>query len=56
MYKLNKVTLLLASAALVTSASAQTVDNWRNGNGELAWKNGAGDLCWRNNSWTPVFL
>jgi len=54
MNKLNKVALLLASAALVTSAGAQTVDNWRNGNGELAWKNGAGDLCWRNSSWTPA--
>jgi OOP family OmpA-OmpF porin len=48
------VALLLASAALVTAAGAQTVDNWRNGNGELAWKNGAGDLCWRNSSWTPA--
>ena len=54
MNKLNKVALLLASAALVTAAGAQTVDNWRNGNGELAWKNGAGDLCWRSSSWTPA--
>jgi OOP family OmpA-OmpF porin len=54
MNKLNKVALLLASAALVTAAGAQSVDNWRNGNGELAWKNGAGDLCWRNSSWTPA--
>ena len=54
MNKLNKVALLLASAALVTAAGAQTVDNWRNGNGELAWKNGAGDLCWRSTSWTPA--
>ena len=54
MNKLNKVALLLASAALVTAAGAQTVDNWRNGSGELVWKNGAGDLCWRNSSWTPA--
>ena len=54
MNKLNKVALLLASAALVTAAGAQTVDNWRSGNGELVWKNGAGDLCWRNSSWTPA--
>jgi OOP family OmpA-OmpF porin len=54
MNKFNKVALLLASAALVTAAGAQTVDNWRNGNGELAWKNGAGDLCWRSSSWTPA--
>ena len=54
MNKLNKVALLLASAVLVTAAGAQTVDNWRSGNGELVWKNGAGDLCWRNSSWTPA--
>jgi OOP family OmpA-OmpF porin len=54
MNKFNKVALLLASAALVTAAGAQTVDNWRNGNGELAWKNGAGDLCWRSSNWTPA--
>ncbi len=54
MNKFNKVALLLASAALVTAAGAQTVDNWRNGTGELAWKNGAGDLCWRSSSWTPA--
>jgi OOP family OmpA-OmpF porin len=54
MNKFNKVALLLASAALVTAAGAQTVDNWRNGTGELAWKNGAGDLCWRNSNWTPA--
>ncbi|MEY3461451.1 MAG: Outer rane porin precursor [Pseudomonadota bacterium] len=54
MNKFNKVALLLASAALVTAAGAQTVDNWRNGTGELAWKNGAGDLCWRSSNWTPA--
>lgn len=54
MNKFNKVALLLASAALVTAAGAQTVDNWRSGTGELAWKNGAGDLCWRSSNWTPA--
>lgn len=54
MNKFNKVALLLASAALVTAAGAQSVDNWRNGTGELAWKNGAGDLCWRDSNWTPA--
>ena len=54
MNKFNKVALLLASAALVTAAGAQSVDNWRNGSGELAWKNGAGDLCWRSSNWTPA--
>jgi len=54
MNKLNKLAVLFASAALVTAAGAQTVDNWRNGTGELAWKNGAGDLCWRDANWTPA--
>ena len=54
MKKLNKVALLLASAALVTAAGAQTVDNWRNANGELVWKNAGGELCWRSSSWTPA--
>jgi OOP family OmpA-OmpF porin len=54
MKKLNKVAMLFASAALVTAAGAQTVDNWKSGNGELNWKNGAGDLCWRGANWTPA--
>jgi len=54
MKKLNKLAVLFASAALVTVAGAQSVDNWRNGTGELAWKNGAGDLCWRDAGWTPA--
>ena len=54
MKKLNKLAVLFASVALVTAAGAQSVDNWRNGTGELAWKNGAGDLCWRGANWTPA--
>jgi len=54
MKKLNKVAMLFASAALVTAAGAQTVDNWKNGTNELNWKNGAGDLCWRDANWTPA--
>ncbi|MDO9278642.1 MAG: OmpA family protein [Polaromonas sp.] len=54
MKKLNKLAVLFASVAMVTAAGAQSVDNWRNGTGELAWKNGAGDLCWRDASWTPA--
>jgi len=54
MKKLNKVAMLFASAALVTAAGAQTVDNWKNGTNELSWKNGAGDLCWRDSNWTPA--
>ncbi|MEO7954749.1 MAG: OmpA family protein, partial [Polaromonas sp.] len=44
MKKLNKVAMLFASAALVTAAGAQTIDNWKNGNGELVWKNGTNEL------------
>jgi OOP family OmpA-OmpF porin len=54
MNKFNKLAVLFASAAIVTVAGAQSVDNWRNGAGDLAWKNGAGDLCWRGANWTPA--
>ncbi len=54
MKKLNKVAMLFASAALVTAAGAQTIDNWKNGNGELVWKNGTNELCWRDAYWTPA--
>ena len=54
MKNLNKVAMLFASAALVTAASAQTIDNWRNGTSELVWKNGTNELCWRNANWTPA--
>jgi OOP family OmpA-OmpF porin len=54
MKKLNKVAMLFASAALATAAGAQTIDNWKNGNGELIWKNGTNELCWRDANWTPA--
>ena len=54
MNKLNKMAMLFASAALVTAAGAQTVDNWKNGSNELVWKNGSNELCWRDASWTPA--
>ncbi len=54
MKKLNKVAMLLASAALATAAGAQSVDNWKNGSGDLAWKNGTNELCWRDANWTPA--
>ena len=54
MKKLNKVAMLIASAALATAAGAQTIDNWRNGTGELVWKNGTNELCWRDANWTPA--
>ena len=54
MKKLNKVAMLFASAALATAAGAQTVDNWKNGSGDLVWKNGTNELCWRDAFWTPA--
>ncbi|MFM8576320.1 MAG: outer membrane protein OmpA [Limnohabitans sp.] len=54
MKKLNKVAMLFASAALASAAGAQTIDNWRNGTGELVWKNGTNELCWRDANWTPA--
>jgi OmpA-OmpF porin, OOP family len=54
MKKLNKVAMLFASVALASAAGAQTIDNWRNGTGELVWKNGTNELCWRDASWTPA--
>ena len=54
MKKLNKVAMLFASAALVTAAGAQTIDNWKNGSNDLVWKNGTNELCWRDAFWTPA--
>jgi len=54
MKKLNKIAMLLASAALASAAGAQTIDNWRNGTGDLVWKNGTNELCWRDANWTPA--
>jgi OOP family OmpA-OmpF porin len=52
MKKLNKVAMLIATAALATAAGAQTVDNWRTSSGD-ALKNST-NLCWRNATWTPA--
>jgi len=54
MNKLNKMAMLFASAALVTAAGAQSVDNFKNGTNELSWKNGTNELCWRDANWTPA--
>lgn len=53
MKKLNKVAMLIATAALATAASAQSVDNWRAADGTV-WKNGTNELCWRDANWTPA--
>ena len=54
MKKLNKVAMMFAAAALATAAGAQSVDNWRNGTGDLIWKNSNQELCWRDATWTPA--
>jgi len=56
MNKPSKFALALAFAAVTATgvASAQTVDNWKNGSNELIWKNGSNELCWQNNFWTPA--
>lgn len=53
MKKLNKVAMLIATAALATVAGAQTVDNWTSADG-TTWKNGTNELCWRDANWTPA--
>ncbi|MCA6217793.1 OmpA family protein [Ideonella sp. B7] len=56
MKKLNKVAMLFAAAALaapLSSAFAQSVDNWRATDGTV-WKNGTNELCWRDSNWTPA--
>ncbi len=54
MKNLNKVAMLFASAALVSAAGAQTIDNWRNGTSEQVWMNGTNEYCWRDAGWTPA--
>lgn len=53
MKKLNKVAMLIATAALATVSGAQTVDNWVSTDG-TTWKNGTNELCWRDANWTPA--
>jgi OOP family OmpA-OmpF porin len=53
MKKLNKLAMLIATAALATTASAQSIDNWRASDGTV-WKNGTNELCWRDAYWTPA--
>ena len=53
MKKLNKVAILIATAALATVAGAQSIDNWRSTDG-TTWKKGTNELCWRDANWTPA--
>ena len=43
---------VIATAALATTAGAQTGDNWVSSSGDT-WKNSTG-LCWRDANWTPA--
>ncbi|APW42257.1 outer membrane protein OmpA [Rhodoferax saidenbachensis] len=52
MKQLNKVAILLATAALATVAGAQEIHNWKNASSEV-WKNASGQ-CWRDAAWTPA--
>src|SRR3982750_1655660 len=64
MKKLNKVALLLATAALATVAGAQgrvtaanggnVIDNWQNGTGEYGGANGPNKSCGRDANWPPA--
>ncbi len=63
MKKLNKVAMLIASAALAAPLAtmaaahggmAKGVDNWRAVDGATVWKNGTNELCWRDAFWTPA--
>jgi OOP family OmpA-OmpF porin len=51
---LSRTLVLAATVSLAWSAGAQTVGNWRSGDGTLVWKNGTNELCWRDSSWTPA--
>ena len=53
MKNLNKLAILIATAAIATAAGAQTIDNWRATDGTV-WKNGTNELCWRDAVWTPA--
>ncbi len=59
MIKLNKIAMLVATAAIAGSAfasgSTTNSDNWRSGHGNMQWKIGnASALCWRTANWTPA--
>jgi OOP family OmpA-OmpF porin len=53
MKSMNKVAVLIATAALASAVSAQNVDNWNSAFG-IPVKNGDGTLCWRDANWTPA--
>ncbi len=49
---INKVAIVIATAAIASVAGAQEIHNWKSAAGDV-WKNVAGE-CWRDASWTPA--
>lgn len=49
---INKVAIVIATAAFASVAGAQEIHNWRSAAGDV-WKDAAGE-CWRDASWTPA--
>ena len=49
---LNRIAIALSAAALVSTAGAQEIHNWRSSAGDV-WKNSVGQ-CWRDSAWTPA--
>jgi OOP family OmpA-OmpF porin len=49
---INKVAIVIATAALASVAGAQEIHNWKSAAGDV-WKDAAGE-CWRDGSWTPA--
>ncbi|RFO96874.1 hypothetical protein DIC66_10230 [Rhodoferax lacus] len=49
---INKVAIVIATAALASVAGAQEIHNWKSAAGDV-WKNAGGE-CWRDASWTPA--
>jgi OOP family OmpA-OmpF porin len=49
---INKVAIVIATAALASVAGAQEIHNWKSTAGDI-WKDAAGE-CWRDASWTPA--
>jgi len=49
---INKVAIVIATAALASVAGAQEIHNWKSAAGDV-WKDAAGE-CWRDGNWTPA--
>jgi OmpA-OmpF porin, OOP family len=49
---INKVAIVIATAAIASVAGAQEIHNWKSAAGDV-WKNVSGE-CWRDASWTPA--